>query len=64
MVKGRLIAGWSVRYPCIGTNYQYEATSSVRPEARMRFAHLGDAQRWCEKNDVSREAMALALKEG
>jgi len=57
IIKGKLVAGWNVAYPTIGTQGQFKATSLVRPDVVRLFSRLRDAERWCVKNDVGLEDM-------
>jgi hypothetical protein len=60
IIKARERCGWTIAYPTIGTDYQYQVSSPVRPEIVKRFRHLADAEAWCLKHDVTDEAMAQA----
>jgi len=64
MIKGKLIAGWTIAYPTIGTNGRFKATSAVRPGAVKFFKNLSDACRWCEVHDVELEDMTRAEQGG
>jgi hypothetical protein len=63
MSKGKIIAGWLIERPTIGTNYLYQATSKARPGECKRFPNMGQAERWALAHDVQREDFALAMQE-
>ncbi len=61
---GRHCAGWTIKYPTIGTDMRYEATSVVRPGEVHRFDRCWQAEAWCEAHDVTAEEMRLVLGQG
>lgn len=61
--NGKLIAGWQIERPTIGTGYMYQVTSKARPGVCKRFANMGQAERWALAHDVGAEDMALAKTE-
>jgi len=61
--RAKLVAGWLISPPTIGTNYLYEVTSKARPGFSKRFNNEGQAERWALANDVQREDFALAMTE-
>ena len=57
---GKLVAGWLIERPTIGTNYMYQATSAVRPGECHRFPNMERAERWAIAHDVQAADLAAA----
>ena len=60
IIRGKLVAGWNIAYPTIGTQGRFKATSAVRPDMARLFARLRDAEKWCVKNGMGLEDMEEA----
>lgn len=52
IITGKLVCGWRIDYPCIGTNFKYRVTSPDRPGVVVDFNHLSHAERWAMEHEI------------